>query len=543
MVLIDGHDSAWQRKFHTAAHAVCTYAESLTGVVVKVAATSTRKSSHTKDGSIDERTQRKIVFMHLNLGHVPWDQLPLRSKRQQQLDICHELPPQNHRFLAIEVIDCTGLEVGLPRIFQLPLQHFYLSTPMILRASMGRLLAQGLEESSLSLQKFQLSSATLTTCCMNEFATGLKHATSLQEVDLSYCLFQGLEAVISEEYVAPTKLKQRKNTEACMTFLAAGLSHSSIFCLKMNRCELHDTAVSILLRHGVRHCGNMQELYLGGNDLGDKALVDLGKYLEYSSGCSLVTLGLSNTFRKGSNSDFRVDNGMITAVPPPHFLCSESNDHPLSQLYPTLALNTSLRVLHLASNGLMDDDMLSLCNAVSQSRVTMLDLKSNRITNIGAKVLAECLPPRLERLWLLGNSVGADGARALCRILERSHVNLIDLRVPIYRHFELDSELEEIQKEASYFLLLNKGGRRILLEEDRDNDSHCNVLDSNNPEALKVPPALWALILDRVNRTELVVPWGQVPAFNSIEANRAEVLYYLLRHASMLRQHRKEELC
>ena len=218
--------------------------------------------------------------------------------------------------------------------------------------------------------------------------------------------------------------------------------------------------------------------------------------------------------------------------------------HVLELLYPALSVNRSLRVLHLASNDLQDDDMLPLCTAISQSRLSMLDLKSNQITSRGTQILAEHLPSQLERLWLLGNPTGLTGAQALCKALERRHVNLIDLRIPVYEGFMLVAELQAMDEACHYYLILNKGGRRIVMDEenakdddDDDDDGSTNVEPRHKRQRLpKIPLGLWPLVLERVNRIELVIPWGRTQLYQKPETNRAQVLYYLLQNSPLLRE-------
>jgi hypothetical protein len=55
----------------------------------------------------------------------------------------------------------------------------------------------------------------------------------------------------------------------------------------------------------------------------------------------------------------------------------------------------------------------------------------------------------------------------------------------------------------------------------------------------KIPLGLWPLILERVNRIELVIPWwGRTQLYHPKpeEANRAQVLYYLLQNSPLLRE-------
>jgi Ran GTPase-activating protein (RanGAP) involved in mRNA processing and transport len=535
MVLIDGHDSAWQRKFHTAAAAVRNNSECLTSIP-NFSVNRNNKFAY-NNGEEGKDRKRKIVFMHLNLGHVPWEKLLLRPNQSNELNL-----KLKDRFLAIEVIDCTGLEIGLPIILQLPLQRLKVSTDVVVTKGMGRVLCNGLRESSWTLQQFQMSNGAFSPAAMDEFANGLAVGTSLQELNLSHCTFRihdnDTTMAVYKYRTNNVKKEENRNAERCIAHLARGIARSSIFCLKMTTCKLQDHQIAILIQHGVMCSAHMQELCLGGNDLKAEALVALGTYIG-SSGCPLVKLELSNSFRDRQDSASSSSNHVREEDTLIGYQSEKRREHMLSWLYPALAINTSLRILHLASNGLKDEDIPPLCYAVSHSQVTMLDLKSNCITNYGAQILAEHLPPKLERLWLLGNPLGIEGARALKQELEHTHVNLIDLRIPIYNSFELIPELEKIQEECYYFLLLNKGGRRILVEEQYDNDlPSWSARNMTNDRPLKVPLGLWALVLERVNRIDLGVPWCRAPAFQCAETNRAEVMYHLLKHGTMLRQHR-----
>jgi Ran GTPase-activating protein (RanGAP) involved in mRNA processing and transport len=511
MVLIDGHDSGWLKKFHTAAAAVCSNSEDLTG---REAVTKPSAVSGSSDKTIEmEEQKRKLVFMHLNLGHVPWDQLPMRHRNSTEIS-------RSYRFLAIEVVDCSGLEHGLPFIFQLPMRHLYISHKGFLTEKLSRIISNGLGDSALTLQRLQVSGVLFTTTTMKRFMNGLAAASALQELNLSYTNFLG-EHSDDDSLLDIAAMVPASTSSPTVEVLAHGLSKSQLFCLKLNKCHLTDEGVSILVRRGFCHNSNLQELYLGGNKIGREGLSALAEYLAHPSSSSLVTLGLSNSMEA---DDSESESG--------------KDSHKIVKLYPALAANKSLRVLHLASNDLTDEDMIPLCAAIAESNVSMLDLKSNRITSDGVRLLAEHLPPKLEQLWLLGNSVGVTGALAMRDALAKNHVNLIDLRIPKYESFMLMPELEAIENDCHYYLLLNRGGRRILLDEEKDNEYHKGKTCSQAfpQRGPKVPQSLWPTVLERVNRVDLVIPWCRAATYKSVDHNRAQVIFYFLKNSTLFEQ-------
>jgi hypothetical protein len=189
----------------------------------------------------------------------------------------------------------------------------------------------------------------------------------------------------------------------------------------------------------------------------------------------------------------------------------------------------------LASNRLKDDDILPLTLAIGQSSVTMLDLKSNHITDVGVQQLAANLPPQLETLWLLGNPFGQDGAKALLEAIEHHHWELTDCRIPTYSMLAPVPELQTIQKQCHYYHVLNQGGRRILTTttvtttttDDDDEDDYDDDDYDYDQHPLLVPLGLWALILARVNGLE----FGR--HYNN-QRGRLDVLYYHLRNGPAL---------
>jgi hypothetical protein len=79
--------------------------------------------------------------------------------------------------------------------------------------------------------------------------------------------------------------------------------------------------------------------------------------------------------------------------------------------------------------GLTDDDLVSALNQLGDVRLTLLDLRGNAISDVGARALAARLAARacsLQTLLLWANRIGADGRAALTAALEENE-SLISL--------------------------------------------------------------------------------------------------------------------
>jgi hypothetical protein len=99
----------------------------------------------------------------------------------------------------------------------------------------------------------------------------------------------------------------------------------------------------------------------------------------------------------------------------------------------------------------------------------------------------------------------------------------------------LVAELQAVDEACHYYLILNKGGRRIVMDDENEKnhgagDSATKVETLDKHQRLpKIPLGLWPLILERVNRIELVIPWGRTQLYDQKpETNRAQVLYLIL---------------
>jgi Ran GTPase-activating protein (RanGAP) involved in mRNA processing and transport len=409
----------------------------------------------------------KLSFMHLDLSLVPWELLLLHRRKQWQ---------------TMELIDCEHTDFGLTQILALDhVQKVYISMSQSTTLALGQALEGGLREST-SLQQLHISSCTWDEASLQELQQGLQATRTLQELNLSYTTW---------------------SDDTTVSLLASGLAqNTTLQSLKLNRCRLTDAQVALLVESGlVKEDSHLEELFLGGNALQQLAMTAVAHWLSNSSSSSsLITLGLSNPYgSSGQEQQEESTQQQISYLP---------------LLYPALSIHTSLRVLHLASNNIGDEDIDDLAQAIGQSvSILMLDLKSNVITDVGIQRLAANLPPQLEKLWLLGNAFSSPGATVLLEALQHHHTNLADLRIPTYSKLASVPALQAIQQQIHYYEVLNRGGRRILT-------------------ATAVPLGLWSLILARVNGLDYK-DFGR-SYLDSVQRSRVEIIYVLLRDGPAL---------
>lgn len=407
---------------------------------------------------LDTNTNR-MSFMHLDLSRVDWEFFNKHKKM----------------WYLVEVLDCQRIESGLPFLFPLTERmyisfHYHDNAPIVFNLEMGRVLGAGLLAPMSRLQQLHCSSCTWTVPGMMGLMQGLELTKTLNKLNLSYTHFDS-------------------DGDETIELLVQGLKQNgTISCLRLNKCRLTDTQIATLLQ---KPLSVLKELYLGGNVVGQNSIKALNDWFQqHNSLCSLVTLGLSHSLR---------NNESTNAV------AQESNLDPLWQV---LAHSPrSLTNLHLASNRLNDDDIVPLMAAVACSNnITFLDLKSNLL--IDSSRLAHHLPPQLHTLWLLGNPL-KESSQALLHTIQKRAVEMMDCRIPTYSLFAPVPLLQQIQKQIHYYQVLNRGGRRILVNSKR------------------IPLSLWTLILARVNRLEFGRNYEK-------QRGRLDAMYYLLRNGPVI---------
>jgi hypothetical protein len=323
--------------------------------------------------------------------------------------------------------------------------------------------------------------------CLFALANGLRLNTSIKSLVLRVDLFQELSEALAEGLSANSSLEELSlilstaETTAVETLARGIQKNSGLKALKLNRCSLEDGQVAALIQALENH-PSLRELIVQGSSCRAKGIVAISGLLQ-SDSKKPFKLDLSNQqFQR---------NGMFG----------------ISFLAPALPANKSMRFLDLSSNDLADVDVTCIASALCEnSALEELKLTNCNISDNGVRIIAEHLPKMtgLKSLWLHGNPFGTQGANSLLDAL-RINMHLEQLLLPR----DKGKPFDDIQRKTEYFLALNKGGRRILLE-------------SNN-----VPVGLWPLIFERVNKVRL----------NSLSARKAQanVIYFLLQGPAFMR--------
>ena len=145
---------------------------------------------------------------------------------------------------------------------------------------------------------------------------------------------------------------------------------------------------------------SLVHLGLGGNEIGDKGMEELGRGLAADVGLEWISLH---------------SNGI--------------GDRGAAALGRALANHSALRTVSLWENSIGDAGVAALAEALKTNpALEELSLALNAITDVGLHALAEALPHarNLKRLWLWGNPVSRDGVVRLASALgsDHSHVRL-----------------------------------------------------------------------------------------------------------------------
>lgn len=164
----------------------------------------------------------------------------------------------------------------------------------------------------------------------------------------------------------------------------------------------------------------------------------------------------------------------------------------------TLTYNRSLRQLYLSDNNIGNAGVIALTEGLIHNDGSLLELNlsNNEITCDGAREMAIRLKKNsgLTGLWISGNPIGYDGAKAMIQegLQHNFYLESIDL-TPFEDHPLLKEEKE-------FYLTLNRAGRQLLRKE-------------------KVHASLWAYVLNRVGHDQDMV------------------FYFLIRNPNLFKNH------
>jgi hypothetical protein len=395
-----------------------------------------------------KRLSQEAEYTELFLSAVPVDQMVTDAVLQVL---------QHRKFVGLHLAHCTGsLDVLIQRVSSLNQVEnvSILSDFCPLDADSCRALGQGLVENT-SIQKLILQ-VRLSTELAEALYQGLSGNASLQELSLPISAAD----------------------ETSIEFLAKGFRNSK--SLQRLRLHRHDLVWSmncghmVTLMKALEHHPSLTELSIQGSSCLREGVMAIGALIG-ANNVQLTKMDLSN-HQYGGDGMLGVDS-----------------------LAESLGANAHLKYLSLSGHALTCEDVECLAMALSQkSGLRELCLANCDISEQGAIAFAKQIPrmKRLQYLWLHANPFGLEGATAILQALENNW-ELEQLMIPRGRGTRGD----DLQRKIEFQLILNRGGRKLLLERN-------------------VPQALLPVVLSRAGNIE----WEYFVQKNA----QADVIFHLL---------------
>ena len=354
---------------------------------------------------------------------------------------------------------------------------------------------------------------------------GIRQSEHLKELDLSSCRF------------APMTLNK------VIHYLAEGFAHNQhLKCLQFADCDLNDDQIVCLLE-GLHGHPAIETLNLAGNKCRSKGMAALAtsfssNRMQSSPNCGLcpLRLNLSNQHRRRHDASKQRQSDDRDEEEKGKILLNTA----VVEAWKASTLFTNRLVsLNLSQNNLHDKDLEHLVTLMFtmeaddcySTSIQELDISQNEITDAGIQILANtikrCRRDREDhgRGFRCLNICGCPALtiQAFEALADATKMNVDVEEIyctpppssPIISptaNRDLSS-IEATVKSIQFYTMLNRGGRKVFGFDRAD----------------IVPPALWPLILDRVNHK---INWGrwQVNETNA----KINVLYHLLRQGPVL---------
>jgi Ran GTPase-activating protein (RanGAP) involved in mRNA processing and transport len=338
-----------------------------------------------------------------------------------------------------------------------------------------------------SVQKITLlpDSDHMNDKCLYALANGLRVNKSVKSLVLRVNLSKQLAIALAEGLGCNSALEDLSlllsaSDRYSIAALARGIQRNTkLRSLKLNQCSLEDGHVSDLVLALDSH-PSLLDLSVQGRCCRSKGIIAISSLLK-SDSKKLIKLDLSN------QQELAIETFAVS------FLAS------------ALPTNTTLKFLDLSSNRLNDGDVTSLAAALEEnSALEELRLVNCNVSDRSATTLANHLPfmRGLKSLWLYGNPFDMEGAKNLLEAV-RGNSNLGQLLIPRGRRKTMD----EIQRDIEYYLILNRGGRKLL-------------------QNVGTSPGLWPRVLNRAGS----VHWD----YFTTKSAQADIIYILLQGPALL---------
>ena len=291
----------------------------------------------------------------------------------------------------------------------------------------------------------------LQSSSMRNVMEGLSHTTTLEELDLSGCHWNDSSVSIFAESLCACKSIQR---------------------LALRRCNLEDDQVATIAR-GIANHPSLRNLNLQNNSCGTQTVQAFAELFTNNSQTSKIsTLCLT------------------------HDILSEDRISGLAEFMASLGSpQCPLTELVLEQFMMVDDDIEELTSSLKQNnKLETLSMTTCGITSKGIGIFANGFGEMrgLRRLSVPGDAVAS---------ISNALANNVYLQI-----LEFPPDVQNIPPKLSYYLDLNRGGRRILHD-------------------FEITGALFPRVLERANTTV---------AYMHGPNQRIEVLYSLLRGRVLL---------
>lgn len=358
--------------------------------------------------------------------------------------------------------------------------------------AVGELLQanQGLEELNMKHNAIESLGAF-------SLAEGIRNHSTLEIVDLSDSLLDNrgkdalLEAMQQNKSVKTLNLagKMFRSLPSKQNLGAMLGENTTLESLDLRRNTLQN-GEALEMAHALTTSNrSLQVLHLANTDIDSQTAVALGEML--ASNTCLIDLDLGGNQQIGHVGATAIAGGLRTLQ---HLDLRNTRlgVNGAKAIADMLTTNTTLKSLNLSRNNFGDEGAIHVAEALVQNKtLKTLSLSMCSISKTGAIYLGRVMSEMhgIQQLFLYQNPIDQEGSLALLEGL-KSNMSLID--------FGVEKRFMPSCEEVSFYLKLNRIGRRALL---RDDDTF--------------PETLWSTLLSR--------------------AQNPDAMYYLLRQKPDLR--------
>jgi Ran GTPase-activating protein (RanGAP) involved in mRNA processing and transport len=266
--------------------------------------------------------------------------------------------------------------------------------------------------------------------------------------------------------------------------LPNGEHHGHLSVLDLGFNSIGDKGCEALAVHGLAGNYNLQTLYLSGNNIGEKGALSIaGAILHgsallnlYLSANKLGPIGIKAIAGAIAKNDILVSSlGAVEAASKSaqsmqelHVGSSSIRSEGFLAIPRMLLTNSSLRSLCVVNNGIDDDDLSLLAQALSQNKTLPLEtlrLSFNEITCAGVEHLMNSIwgSPTLRELKLDNNKIQDRGAQLCAVVLTSIPLEILDLSLNRITTVGIKALMKNLSENTS---LLSLGLTGITIDQN-----------------------------------------------------------------------------